>query len=602
MSSTEVEERATLPDAPLSTAELRLADNIDDIFELKRWMGQRRPTPLGVDTETTGFNPHKGNMRLCQFGDPMTGWAVPWEGWNGACMELLNAYDGEIVMHNMPFDARWLAVHGRWDVPWSRLHDTMAMAHLDNTSRPRGLKSLADRLVDPHASAGEKILQDGMRQQGWTWETVPYDWAPYWVYAAADPVLTTRIFQKLAPEVLENFAQPYDIELAASRFCANMMMHGLLVDVPYVTENIRKLTEYAEAGRQWLASEWGITSPMSGQQISKAWERCGVPILFHTTGGGPSFDKHALEFYVGNFPQLGALGSTLRNVRRAEKIVGTYLSNFLEMRDSADMLHYSLWVTGARTSRMSSSDPNMQNLTRDDKVVRGSFIPHPGMALLSIDADQIEARLAAHFSADPGLIAAFDQADRDGTDFFSIVASEIFRTEIAKSDPRRQRTKNTIYGKIYGAGLDKMALTAGVPVDQMRPVFEGLRARYPGLDRMMGLVTAYGRTHLRHGMPSVVTPTGRTLTCTPGKEYVLTNYLIQGHAGEVLKLGAARLEAAGFGPYMALPVHDEIIFEVPEDQADDLLHQAEEILCDRESYRVPITWSGKVMKERWVKE
>ena len=579
---------------------MHLASDIESLWRMKSWLGERRPV-LGVDVETTGFNPHKGRIRLAQLGDAMTGWAIPWDGWSGAVMELLNSYEGPIVAHNASFDTRWLAVHGQWKVPWERMHDTMAMAHLDNNTRPRGLKPLADRLVDPRSSTGQAALDDGMKKQGWTWETVPYDYTPYWVYAALDPVLTCRIWEKLSPEVTSSFAYPYDIEMAATRICANMMMHGLLVDVPYVQKNISQLAAYAQSGREWLAANYGITSPLASASIARAFQALEVPVLFETSGGAPSFDKAALEFYVSNFPQLGALGTTLRNVRRAEKITGTYLQNFLDKRDADDILHYSLWVTGARTSRMSASDPNMQNLTRDDKVVRGSFIPHEGYRFISIDAKQIEARFAAHFSNDTGLIGAFDEADKTGRDFFSIIASEIYRAPVDKSDPRRQRTKNTVYGKIYGAGLDKMALTAGVPVPVMKPVYDGLKQRYPGLDKLMGLTTAYGRTHLRHGMPSVLTPTGRVLTCTPGKEYSLTNYLIQGHAGEVLKLGAARLEAAGFGEYMALPIHDEIILEVPEQDADRILHEVEDILNDRSTYRVPILWEGYVMPGRWEK-
>jgi DNA polymerase-1 len=592
-------------DSPLSRVELELVDSLDKALELKRWLGQRRETPLGVDTETTGFNAFKAGerIRLGQLGDMRKGWAIPWDQWGGVFMEAVTRYEGPLVFHNSSFDIKWMQKHAypTWKAPWDRIHDTMTMAHLYDPTRPRGLKPLADRIVDPRASAGSDALSDGMKQQGWTWATVPFNFAPYWVYAALDPVLTVHVWEKLHKEIETEFAGPYDLEMNAARICTNMMEHGALIDVPYVEKAIHGLREYASQCRDWLRGNYGITSPQSGGQIQRAFERLGVPILFHTAGGAASFDKDALQFYINEFPQAEQLATTIRAVRRVEKTIGTYLENFLEMMDSGHRVHPSLWVAGAKTSRMSCSDPNLHNLTRDDKYVRGSIIAQEGYVLMSIDADQIEARLTAHFSQDPGLIEAFHEADRTGKDFFSIIASEIFSTVIEKKDPRRQRTKNTFYGKIYGAQTPKMAATAGIPVQQMAEFHGALNARYPGLNAYMEATMAEGRHNLVRGMPSVVTPTGRRLMCTPGKEYTLANFKAQGHAAEVLKMGGTRLDAAGYGQYLVIPVHDEFILEAPASQAEAILHEAEEALADRTSYSVPITWGGEIMKERWVK-
>lgn len=557
-----------------------------------------------MDTESDGFNAHVGKpLRMVQVGDKQTGWSIPHPAWSGFWTDKLNAYEGPLVFHNAVHDIPWLVVHsdrGRWRPPWERIDDTMTMAHLDDPTRPRGLKALADREVDPRASAGEKALHDGMKAQGWTWGTVPYDFAPYWVYAALDPVLTCHVWDR-KKYVTEQFKQSYQIEMAATRIATNMKMHGAYIDVPYTEKAIGALKGYSGEIRAWLKQNFGVTSPMSGGQIGKVVEQHGIPIQFWTDGGAAQFDKDALIFYGINYPDIAPFTETIRAVRQSEKIIGTYLENFLSMRDANDLLHPSLWVNGAVTTRMSCSDPNLQNLIRDDKIVRGAFIPHPGMALISIDANQIEQRLVAHFSGDAGLIEAFLQADATGTDFFSIVASEIFKTPIDKKDPRRQRTKNTMYAKSYGAKVPKMALTAGIPVAQMEEFHAMLIARFPGLDGFMQACIREASQNAHRGKPAIYTPTGRRLLLNKDKIYTSANYKIQGHAAELLKIGANRLDAAGYGPYMVLPVHDEIILEAPENQAEAMLAEAEQILANRTDYAVPITWEGSVMRERWVK-
>jgi DNA polymerase I-like protein with 3'-5' exonuclease and polymerase domains len=422
-------------------------------------------------------------------------------------------------------------------------------------------------------------------------------------YGALDPVLTCHIWEK-KKSVLAEFGPSYQIEMSATRIATNMKVHGAHIDVPYTEAAIAKLKAYSQDIRGWLKSGYGVTSPMAGGQIGGVLEAAGVEIQFWTDGGAPQFDKDALAFYTINYPQVSVFCEQVLAVRQAEKKIGTYLENFLLMKDADDMLHPSLWVNGARTSRMSCSDPNLQNLIRDDKIVRGAFIPdNPDHVLVTIDANQIEARLVAHFSDDPGLIAAFQQADATGQDFFSIIAGRIFQTEISKKDPRRQRTKNTIYSKMYGASVHKMALTAGIPVMQMQEFHDALIRQFPGLELFMKSSIHEASANSYRGKPAIYTPSGRRLLMTKGKEYTAANYKVQGHAAEVLKMGMHRLDAAGYGPYMVIPVHDEVLFSVPKENAEALMHEAEEVLANRTDYAVPITWGGDIMAEgRWSKK
>lgn len=434
--------------SPLANVSLHLVDDIDGAMALKRWLGERRDGPLAVDTETGGLSAWHNRLRLIQVGDKHTGWAIPWERWGGVALEILNAWEGDWVAHNGVFDWKFISKHAGFDIPWHKLDDTLTMARLDDPTRFNGLKPLASSLIDRRAVAGQKALDEGLAANGWTWDTVPVDYPPYWIYSSLDPVLTAHLDSHFRPRVQAQCPEAYDLERAANRICTAMMIHGLQLDVPYVEKSISEFDSSASEIREWLRSAHQITSPKSGGQLRRAFERLNQDIVFWTNTGAPQFDKEALGFYEksGQNDAVKQLAKLIRAVRHIEDIRDRYSAKFLEVRDSDDLVHCNINVMGARTGRMSVSEPALQQLPRDDKVIRGSFIPRPGHVLISCDLDQVEARLAAHFSRDEGLIQAFREADEGGGDFFCGVASEIFGEPIVKGDPRRQLTKNTVYG------------------------------------------------------------------------------------------------------------------------------------------------------------
>lgn len=587
--------------SPLADLQLKFVDSLDSALELKRWLGERRDTPIGLDTETTGLSPEKDQLRLVQFGDESTGWAVPWPMWGGLIQEVLHQWDGGWVLHNRPFDARFFAVHTDWEFPWHDSDDTMTIGGLIDPLRPKGLKTMAARYVDPTATQGEKLLHDGMKKQGWTWGTVPYSFAPYWVYGALDPVLAVHLWKWGHGKVTASCPEAYQLELGAQRVCTNMMLAGLKVDQGYVRAESARLREFSAEARGWLKARHGITSPMSAVQIARALEALGIEITEFTPTNQPKISKEILTAYRDTHPDqfVRDLARYVLAIRHADKLTGTYLDNFLELMDGNGRLHASINSFATRTGRMSSSDPNLQNLPRDDKVVRGAFVPEDGFAFIGCDLDQVEARLTAHFTQDAGLIQAFLDADQLGTDFFCGIASGIFGEPIVKGDVRRQFTKNVVYGSIYGAGAVKMAQTAGVPVAQMRPVKEAFDLKYPGIKRLTNEIIDAARAY---NPPMTFSPLGRPLVADHERAYTqLLNALIQGHAAEYFKMRLVDLDAAGYGPYMRLPIHDEIILEVPAADADLHRHEVERLMSDRENYRVPITAGGKVMTERWAK-
>jgi len=586
-----------MPDGALDHVKLHRVDSLAELDNCRRWASERRETPLFADTESGGLNPHKDRHRLSQLGDKRHGWAFP-VGWTGAFMELLMNYAGLIGFHNSPYDWRVLTVHAGAVPQWHKTEDTLLLGHITDSLRLAGLKPRSAQEIDSRAIRGETMMLEGMAARHWTFADVPDTWAPWWMYGALDPVLAAHLWDLPSfRQARQLYSQAYDTERATARICANMMLTGMMTDVPFVEQKISEITAYTDKAANWLRREFGIGNVNSSAQVIAAMNATGIPTMVYTEKGNPSLDKEALKFYRHMFPQHSHLIDAIGWCRKGDKLVGSYLSKFLALRGSDDIMHYNIHSCRARTTRMSITDPPMQTFDRDVPAVRGSFRPRPGHVFITIDADQIEARLAAHFSADPRMIADFWYADEHQLKFFIEMASRIYSERITKRDPRYTWTKNATYAQIYGSGLDKAAATAGVPVETMRPAYSGLAQMYPNVKRLMDRLIAEAKGK----RPKVQTIDGRWLYTYRGKEYALLNTLIQGSAATIMKWGIINLDAAGLGPFLRLPVHDEILMEVPVPWAADVLREAERILTDRTSYRVPITWSGSILEERWVK-
>jgi DNA polymerase-1 len=587
---------------PLSTVKVHFVDSIDTLMEMKRWAGERRETPMGVDTESGGLSAWHTKLRTIQVGDKHHGWCVPWDQWGGGALEILQTYEGGFTWHNLPHDAKFMKVHTGYDIPWHRTDDTLIGARIQDPTRPAGLKPLVSKLIDKTALIGQKVLDDSMKKQGWTWATVPINFGAYWAYAALDPVLNCHLWEKIIPDVQQRFGIVYDLEMAIVRIATKMMLKGAQLDPVYIEVEREKLQQFSTEARLWLKITYGITSPLSAGQISRALTELGVEISIFTDAGAPKMDKGTLEFYQKTSlnPRVQELCQYVLAVRHADKLKGTYLDAFMDLADSDGILHASINTLAARTSRMSMSDPNLQNLPRDDKMIRGSIVPREGNVLVTCDLDQVEARLGAHFSEDPGLIEAFRIADNGGTDFFCTVASGIYGDDITnKKDPRRQPTKNVFYGSLYGAGARKMAETAGIPFEQMDPVKRAFDAAYPGLKETLERVY---REAMARDKPYIITPFGRHIPLD--KERAFTqglNSLIQGHAAEVFKVNLTRMEAAGLDEYLLLPVHDEVIADVPREMADEVAREISECMSDDTTYRVKISAGTDILAERWQK-
>lgn len=590
--------------SPLADVSLHLVESIDDAMALKRWLGERHDGIVAFDTESGGLSPWKTELRMVQFGDKRTGWAVPWERWGGVALEIFNSYEGEWAAHNGIHDWKFLSVKAGYDVPWERLHDTLTMARIDDPARANGLKPLGSSLIDRRAVAGQKALDEGMAANKWDWATVPIDFPPYWIYSALDPVITSHLHDHLAPRVLASAPEAYDLERAANRICTKMMMKGMQLDVPYIERAIATYEETSGKIRDWLSKAHQITSPASAGQIRRAFERLGQDILFWTQTGQPQFTKSTLNFYMteGQNEAVKQLARYLLAVRKADKFPRDYLRKFLELKDAGDILRMSINVMGAITSRMSVSHPPLQQLSRDEKTIRGSFVPRDGLVFISCDLDQIELRMIADASGDEGLIRAIHEADATGSNVFLVIGREMYGEPITKADPRYSSLKAFVYARAYGAGPETLAETAGIPAETVLMIEELFNKNFPGMRRLAdSLLHDAMRMKARGERPGVRLKSGRFIPLKPGQEYAGLNYATQGPAAEYMKRALVHIDAAGLGDNLLLPIHDEALLEVDKAYAEEALRLVESCMSDRDGYAVPLTAGGSVLPERWAK-
>lgn len=577
-----------------------LVESVEEAAAFMSWLSERREV-LAVDVETEGFDPWHDKLRLVQFGDAMTGWSIPFERWGGVACEALNKYDGQIVGHNFSFDLKFLRLQANWHVPYHRLHDTMIMAHIIDPTQSVALKNLSVRLIDPRANAGEQLLKEAFHQNKWTWATVPVDYPGYWGYGALDTVLTARLFETLRAH--ERYPAVYDLEMAARRICTQMEENGAPVDLEYCQATMDKLTEYVDKIKAWGKENFDISIGSTSQLARKLIEM-GAVIEKMTAGGAPSCDKFTLQTIASSADASAAaeLAKIVLQMRKADKICGSYLSNFINFAVDG-IVHPSINTLGARTGRMSIRSPALQTLGKGERTVRDAFIAREGQVLVTCDLDQVEARLLAHFSQDQGLIKAFNDADAAGSegDFFLNIARNIYRDpNVTMKDKRRKLTKNTIYAKMYGAGPEKIALTAGVPESQIRGVLDALDTAYPGISGFNRSVEDVAVRRLRsEGLAYVNTPLGRRLPADETRIYALTNYAIQGTAAEIFKQGIVRADAAGLGEWMIVPVHDELVMSVPAAEAEEAKKTLEAAMSFTEGYALPLTASAEGPFERW---
>lgn len=563
-----------------------------EVAEFMRWLGERR-TWLAVDTETGGFDWWRDDLRTVQFGDRHRGWCFEWKWWAGAIREALAAYDRPIAMHNAKFDTHFLETNG---IPLKRwlVHDTRAMAHILSPAERSGLKARASKVLGPWASHGEDELKVAMMKGGWAWATVPVELL--WQYAAFDTVITAQLADELYPWIQHSYSGIYELEIASTQVLTDMERRGIKIDRDYLIGAQEDWMREQHGAAHQLQQQWHIQNPASDAQIMRALEReIGWRPLVFTEKGNPQLSDEILAAIDHPVAQL------TRQHREYHKMVNTYARNILELTESkTGRLHSSINPLGARTGRMSSSRPNLQNLPAGDARVRNAFTTEPENIGVKSDFDQIEMRIFAHYSGDQNMLAAIRYGDAmtaagyEGYDVHSMNARMVWGIAMDAPVPKkaRSRVKTVGFGKVYGSGLEKFAATAGISLAEAQQAIDAYEAAFPQT-RRNAFSSRVAETLVRRNRierdPYVLTAYGRKEPCWPREAYKAVNYLIQGTAADVLKAKLVELSRTWVGQHMLLPIHDEILFEVPQGAEHEAMRTIDQTMPELNRFAVPLT-------------
>lgn len=573
--------------------ELRLMETMDDANEFFSWLGQRR-TWLGIDTETGGLDYYRDRLRTVQFGDATVGWTIPWEGWGGVAKQAIEAYTGLIAMHNTKFDLHFLE-HNGVDFPRHNLHDTMPMVGLLEPAKLKGLKPSAQRHVFPGVQYAQQEFTRAKSKGKWTFDTMPIEHPAYWAYASLDPVVTSMLAEKLYPYLgPANLLRAYDTEVALAQVLTDMESRGMLVDLDYSEQMSAWLWAQEEPLLVAIKAATGVDNPHSDAQMIKWFQKQGHIFLKLTDKDNIAFDSLVLDEIMETGNWYGLVAEQLKVVRDVHKERVTYFDAFLSFADEHGRLHTQINPMEAITARMSSERPNLQNIPArvHGKRVRDAFLAAVGYDLIAADYDQIEYRILVVRAGEQRLIDAINA----GQDLHAYMAAVVYNIPIESVQPaQRALMKNATFAFLYGAGDEKFARMAGITVQQAK----GFRQLYA---QQFPAINTYARTMIKAAQRDggATTPyLGRRQVLKDRKrQYKLLNYVTQGEAGDVLKAKMVELSMTDVGPYMSLPIHDELLFETPQEFSQEAKQIILEVMPENNAFDVPLSVGADIMT-RW---
>ena len=410
--------------------------------------------------------------------------------------------------------------------------------------------------------------------------------------AAVPLSLRDRFQPSLSAEGLDGLMR--DVEMPLVGVLAAMEMRGVLCDVG-VLEALGKDTErrLASLDAECKAIAGHAFVLRSRDQLEKIlFDDLKLPVVKRTPKGGRSTDADVLEALADKHP----LPKLLLQYRELDKLKGTYIDALPRyVHPETGRIHTRFDQTVAATGRLSSSDPNLQNIpvrTELGRAIRAAFIAPPGHVILSADYSQIELRLLAHLSQDPDLIDAFTA----GADVHARTAALIFdRPEKSVTHDERRAAKTINFGVIYGMGDSALGKQLGIPREEAARFIAAYFARYAGVARFMeqtveaarqgeAVRTLLGRRRFLPNLRSA----NRGLRFEA--ERVARNTPIQGTAADILKIAMVSLgdDGAAPGARMVLTVHDELVFEVPEADAERAGAQIRERMAGAMKLAVPL--------------
>lgn len=556
---------------------VHILDHPDKMFSFWSWLTQPGRDFLAVDVETTGldWSAPGFHVRMIQFADTKSGWAIPFQGWRdliAAVFEWCSKHRIFQVWHNIGYDSLALK-NEHIELDWSIQADTFILAALGGyCDESRALKACGVRELGPWAGVGERVLKQGMSAQNWTWETVPFGWKPYPLYGVVDVIVTALLWVKWQKRYLK-WKELHDLEVATVRVVNDMAWNGLSVDIPYLDKTIGELRTEEECLLEELTSH-GV-KPSTPKSVANALEQLGLfgPDALMTKGGQYSVAATVLD-------QIDhPIAKATKRWRWVHRVRVSYLEAMRNKAGTGNLVHPGIKSMEARTGRMSIEDPPMQQLP-DDVIVRRAVVGREeDHRVITADWSQIELRIWGSINHDTNLLDALKAADNSPVDFFTALCRSIYlEPGFIKGDHRRTQIKSSTYAKLFGGGIEVAAATAGVSVSAMVPAWRQLGQRFPSMADNGADLLQYRQVDGSR-IVYAVSPYGRRFAVKDSREgRKVPNYDTQGTAAIALKKALVTCQAVGLGPYLMLPVHDEIMLSAPEKEADEAMHELEEVM------------------------
>ena len=606
-------ERGSTGDSPPAPAEStrppRHYDTVLTRADLDRWLRKLSGAELvAFDTETTGLDYMRAEIVGVSFCvAPGEAAYVPLaHAYAGARAQLDRAQALEALRpmledparpkigHHLKYDAHVLANHGiRLE---GMRYDTMLESYVwDSVATRHNMDSAARHYLGVQTITYEQVAGKGAKQ-------IPFAQVPVekaGEYAAEDADVTLQLHRMLWPKitgvpVLERLYET--IEQPLVPVLQRMERRGVLVNAGLLraqsTEIAEKLVQLAERARREAGTDLNVDSPKQLQQV--LFEKLGLPVLRKTPKGQPSTAEDVLEELAASYP----LPRTVLEYRALAKLKSTYTEKLPELINPVTgRIHTSYHQAVAQTGRLSSTDPNLQNIpirTPEGRRIRQAFIAPAGHVLLAADYSQIELRIMAHLSGDEGLLGAFAEE----RDVHRATAAEVFGTPLdAVTADQRRLAKTINFGLIYGMSSFGLARQLGIDRASAQRYVERYFQRYPGVRRFMDETRAQARE-----IGYVETVFGRRLylpDIRSGNQHTrqdaersAINSPMQGTAADIIKRAMIAVDAwcieQDAPARLIMQVHDELVLEVREDSAGTVTEAVRGHMTDAAALKVPL--------------
>ncbi|WP_411852607.1 DNA polymerase I [Stenotrophomonas sp. LGBM10] len=502
-------------------------------------------------------------------------------------------------------DKKKLGQHGKYDLHVLRRHgievrgyhdDTMLESFvLNSTATRHDMDSLAMRYLGYTTIKFEDVAGKGAKQISFS--QVGLDEAGR--YAAEDADITLRLHHALQPQLLAVPALDSvyrDIEMPLVPVLARIEANGVHIDMTELRRQSQDLGVRMLAAQQKATELAGHTFNLDSPKQLQAvlFDELKLPALVKTPKGQPSTNEEALEAIA----EQHELPRVILDYRGLAKLRSTYTDKLPEMvNPDTGRVHTSYHQSGAATGRLSSSDPNLQNIpirTDDGRRIRRAFVAPPGRKLLACDYSQIELRIMAHLSEDPGLVRAFEQ----GADVHRATAAEVFGRALEDVTTSERRAAKAInFGLMYGMSAFGLARNLGIDRGQAQDYVALYFSRYPGvrdfMERMRQQAREQGYVETLFGRRLYLNDiNARNQGLRAGAERAAINAPMQGTAADIIKRAMVRvddwLQTQDGQARMILQVHDELVFETESSFLETLRSQVVSLMSSAAQLRVPL--------------